>query len=383
MRIFLSLHPSGNRSVPGSMTWLRNLYEPLCDLGHDVHLFRIDLVEGELGTRRSEDFKAKFSQKLLEDLRTKHKRKPFDFFLAYFRDSDVDASCIGEITKLGIPAANFSCNNAHQFYLTRNIAPHFDYNLHAEKDAGEKFRRIGANPVWFPMGANPKYYRPLDVDKTIDASFIGGAYAKRPFYIWTLLQSGVDIHVYGPSWKLPSAAALLERPKLEIYRIGLLVRLMLCLDPHRRARLSSQLAHIDFKAKLSAVYSDNLHPPIHDDDMIRIYNESRISLGFLEVYDNHDFSAKSMQHIHLREFEVPMCKTLYLTNYSDELAEFYEPDKEVAVFRNEYELKDKLKYFLTNPEEASKVEKAGYERALACHTYHKRFTDLFESIGLS
>ena len=40
MRIFLVLHPSGNNAVPGSMTWYRNLYEPLLDLGHDVYLMR-------------------------------------------------------------------------------------------------------------------------------------------------------------------------------------------------------------------------------------------------------------------------------------------------------------------------------------------------------
>lgn len=42
MRIFLSLNPSGNSSVPNSQTWLFNLYEPLFDLGHEVFLLRID-----------------------------------------------------------------------------------------------------------------------------------------------------------------------------------------------------------------------------------------------------------------------------------------------------------------------------------------------------
>jgi spore maturation protein CgeB len=364
------------------MTWLRNLYEPLCDLGHDVHLLRIDLVENALGGRQTADFRSTFSEKLLTEFKHEHKKRPFDFFLSYFRDSDVDPSCIDEISRAGVPTANFSCNNVHQFYLTRQIAPHFDYNLHSEADAGEKFKKLGANPIWFPMAANPKYYRPLDLEKTLDVSFIGGGYAKRPFYIWALLQNNLDIHVFGPNWKAPEKAGRILRAKLELYRIALLARLAVMADPSERARLSSQLADIDFRFKLASVFPNNIHHPVSDDEMIRTYNQSKISLGFLEVYENHDSSVKSLQHIHLREFEVPMCRTLYFTNYSDELTAFYEPDKEVVVFRNEYELMDKLKYFLANPEEAEKIRVSGYKRALGCHTCQRRIHSLLDSIGL-
>lgn len=83
------------------------------------------------------------------------------------------------------------------------------------------------------------------------------------------------------------------------------------------------------------------------------------------------------------EFEVLMSGGLYFTNYSDELAEFYEPDKEVVIFRNEHELLDKVKYYLKYPDNAEKVRKAGYERAINCNTYQKRFKDLFNLIYLN
>jgi hypothetical protein len=46
------------------------------------------------------------------------------------------------------------------------------------------------------MAANPKYYHPLGIDRTLDVSFIGGAYAKRPYYIYNLLENGIDVHAY-------------------------------------------------------------------------------------------------------------------------------------------------------------------------------------------
>ena len=38
MRVFQVLAATGNVNVPGSQVWLRNLYEPLVEMGHDVVL---------------------------------------------------------------------------------------------------------------------------------------------------------------------------------------------------------------------------------------------------------------------------------------------------------------------------------------------------------
>lgn len=381
MRIFLVLHPSGNASVPGSMTWYRNLYEPLLDLSHDVYLLRIDEAEDKLGVnRRAESFLGKFSQYLLNTFQEEHIKKPFDLFFSYLRDSDIETSCIDEIKKHAMPTVNFSCNNIHQFYLTKKIAPHFDYNLHSEKYAAEKFKAIGAKPVWFQMAANPKYYHPLGIERTLDVSFIGGAYAKRPYYIYNLLENGIDVHAYGPGWRKTERLANLRRIKRELIRGRDGIHSIFAFSPQKRSEISSRIANMDFKNNLLAKYICNLHFPITDDEMVKKYNESKISLGFLEVYDNHDHSQKTMQHLHLREFEAPVCGALYFTNYSDELTEHYEPDREVIIYRNEHELLDKVKYYLGHPQEAEKVRRAGYKRALECHTYQKRFTDLFDNI---
>jgi spore maturation protein CgeB len=381
MRIFLTLSPSGNRSVPGSMTWYRNLYEPLLDLGNDVYLLRIDESEDKLGVnRRAEPFLGKFSQYLLNTFQEENRKKQFDLFFSYFIDSDIETSCIDEIKKSGAITTNFSCNNIHQFYLTEKIAPHFDYNLHSEKYAAEKFKAIGANPIWFQMAANPKYYHPLGIDRTLDVSFIGGAYAKRPYYIYNLLENGIDVHAYGPGWRKTEHLANLRRIKRELIRSKEMIRSIFTFSPQIRAEISSRVADMDFKDNLLAKYIRNLHFPITDEEMIRKYNESKISLGFLEVYDNHDHSQKTTHHLHLREFEAPMCGALYFTNYSDELAEHYEPDREVIIYRNEHELLDKVNYYLDHPKEAEKVRQAGHRRALECHTYQKRFADLFDNI---
>lgn len=377
MRIFQVLEDSSNAVVPGSQTWHRNLYEPLVEMGHDVVLFSV--TEGREAMQRNDAAaRARFSQKLLDAFRREHAKKPFDLFFSYMMDGMVELAAIDGIRKTGVPTCNFSCNNTHQFYLVDELSPHFDYNLHSEKDARDKFLAIGANPLWWPMASNPKYFKPMDVPRTIQASFVGANYALRPRYIAHLLENGIDVQAFGPGWQ--GGARTQWRSIAKHY--VLLLRSFLALDPIKQSTASFLLADHDFHRSLFARFPKNLHAPIPDDELIALYSQSHISLGFLEIYDCHDPSRAVKQHLHLREFEAPMCGALYCTGYMDELSEMFEPDKEVLVYRNQHELLDKVHYYLAHPEQGEKIRLAGRKRALAEHTYHSRFRKLFELIGL-
>ena len=166
LRIFQALESASNAAVPGSKMWYRNLHEPLVELGHDVLLFPAE--DGRRAMQRQDpEGRARFSQKLVDTFRREHRRKPFHLFFGYLMDGMVDPGAIDEVRKAGVLACNFSCNNTHQFYLVDELSPHFDYNLHSEKDARTKFLAIGARPLWWPMASNPKYFRPYDLPRTV------------------------------------------------------------------------------------------------------------------------------------------------------------------------------------------------------------------------
>ncbi len=378
LHIFQIIEATANAAVPGNQTWRRNLYEPLLDLGHEVFLF--SAAEGRRALQRhSRKAKASFSRRLLETFQREHRRKPFDLVFAYLMDGMVDPGAIAEIRKTGVPTCNFSCNNIHQFDLVDEISPHFDVNLHAEKAAGEKFVSIGANPLWWPMASNPKYFRPRDLARTVPVSFVGANYALRGRYISYLLENGVEVHAYGPGWQYGTTS----RWRSEAKHYKYLLRAALALLPERRYRHSANLAEHDMCRALGSRYQQNLHPPVSDEELINLYSRSHISLGFLEVYDGHDASRATSRHLHLRDFEAPMSGALYLTGFMDELAEMFEPDQEVLVYRNQYDLLDKVNYYLRHPDEAEKIRQAGRTRALRDHTYHLRFEQLFSYLKLS
>ena len=322
--------------------------------------------------------RADFSQKLFEKFKHENQRLPFDLFFSYLMDGMIDPSVIDEIRRYGVPTCNFSCNNAHQFYLVDEISSHFDYSLHSEKDARDDFLSVGANPLWWPMASNPNYFKPVDVPRSLDASFTGANYALRARYIAYLLENDVDVHTYGPGWVSGARTQLKSLGK----RYWLLAQTLLANSLDVQAEKSNLLSNHDFRRYLANRFPNNVHPPVSDEYLIELYSRSHICLGFLEVYIEHNPIRPVTRHLHLREFEAPMSGALYLTGYSEELEEMFEPGKEVVTYRNQYELLDKAKYYLNNPEEAEKIRLGGRTRALRDHTYHIRFKQLFQKINI-
>jgi spore maturation protein CgeB len=231
------------------------------------------------------------------------------------------------------------------------------------------------------MAANSKYYHPIKCNFKYDVSFIGNNYAKRTGYIYQLLENNIDVHCFGPNWLINRPYEKLKKIQKELIRVQKLLKAILSVSETKRYSISSEIQNYDFQCFLRNKFPNNLHYPISDHDMIKLYSQSKINLGFLEVFAlNNDTHSYIKQHLHLREFEIPMSGGLYFTNYSEELSEHYVPDKEVIVFNNENELLDKVTFFLNNPKLANSVREAGHRRALNCHTYQKRFLKLFEEI---
>ncbi len=377
MRVFQVIDGSANNRLPANRTWYHNLYEPLVDLGAEVVSFPAE--EGRRAMEQSNrTLQMAFSQKMLDKFQREHARKPFDLVFTYLMDGMVDPGALDQLRKSGAPVCNFSCNNIHQFYLVDEISPHVDFSLHAERDARQKFLAVGANPMWWPMASNPNYFKPYPVDRVVPVSFVGANYALRARYIFYLLNKGVEVHSYGPGWQFGTTSAWRSLAKRAKY----LLRSTFSRSIEAQYQASANLADHDFRRLLARNYPGNVHPPVSDEELVLLYSRSQVCLGFLEVYEGHDASRPVTRHVHLREFEAPMSGALYCTGYSEELADYFVPDKEVLVYRTEEEMADKVVYYLGHPQEAETIRAAGRRRALQDHTYQRRFEQLFAALGL-
>ena len=107
-------------------------------------------------------------------------------------------------------------------------------------------------------------------------------------------------------------------------------------------------------------------------------------LNFSNVWSDGRPGTKLIPHVRLRDFEVPMCRACYLTGYTEEITEFYEPGREIETYRTQAELIDKTRFYLANGRAAENLREAGYRRARRDHTWVRRFEKLFRltNIGL-
>jgi spore maturation protein CgeB len=86
--------------------------------------------------------------------------------------------------------------------------------------------------------------------------------------------------------------------------------------------------------------------------------------------------------MHLRTFEIPMCGGLEIASYTDELACYFEEDKEIILYKSENEFVSKSKFYLDPKNEALclQMKKNARKRADSEHTWMNRFSVLFSKL---
>ncbi|HIJ79553.1 MAG: glycosyltransferase [Desulfobulbaceae bacterium] len=252
-----------------------------------------------------------------------------DVIFTYLSGELVFPETVQEIASHGIPVVNMFLNDKEIFVGKkkkdaaqgmRDICRHFHLCWTSTEDALEKYCVEGATPIYLPEGANPEVHRPYDVEQDTDVSFVGQCYGVRPMVAGMLQERGIAVSCYGYGWP---------------------------------------------------------NGPLSTEEMVKMYSRSKINVGFGGV-DN----LKEMYCLKGRDFEVPMSGGFYLTEDNDELARCFVPGKEIATYRDFEELVSKVSYYLKHDEEREEIRRRGYERALAEHTWEKRFEKVFTILGV-
>jgi spore maturation protein CgeB len=273
--------------------------------------------------------KAKMNEDLIRRVRQWIKEDGTDVIFTYLSGHIVYPETIRKIRALGGPLFNLALNDKEAFVGkmkkglamgARDICRYFDLCWTSTRDALEKYCVEGALPLYIPEGANPEIHRPYNMEKSIDVSFVGQCYGNRSEIIQNLKDCGIQVEAYGYGW------------------------------PNR---------------------------PLSTEDMVRLYSNSKINLGFGGVSGHKDtFCLKG------RDFEIPMSGGLYLTEYHPELEGCYELGRAIVTYTNFDDLLEKIRYFLSNAEEADAIRKRGRERALNGHTWEMRFEKIFKLLSL-
>ena len=257
-----------------------------------------------------------------------HARKPIDIVVGYMTDYDTMPETVLEMQRAGALVANmcfddklyFSGSHGGCTLGVRALTPVVDLNLTNSPESMVKYTASGGLVMFWPGAAHPDIHKPHDLPFEFDVSFVGRRYGGRPGFIKGLEKKGVRVACFGHGWGTGSLSG---------------------------------------------------------EEMVKLYSRSRINLGFAGV--GH---SRKLMCLKGRDFEVPMCGGLYLTQDNPELSLVYDVGREIVTYENVEDCAGKIKRLLANPGEAAGIRDSGRKRALTDHTWEKRFHDLFRATGL-
>jgi spore maturation protein CgeB len=140
-----------------------------------------------------------------------------------------------------------------------------------------------------------------------------------------------------------------------------------------RVELLKHLVNHEFSLR---IYGDRWHaadpslqPFISDIPVLgltksKIFTNSRISLNMQ--------GPRMINAENFRVFEVAASAGVSFSTYKPDLVQSFTPDKEIIIFRDANELKEKIEYYLNHLAELDAIKQASHKRFLSEHTYQHR-----------
>jgi spore maturation protein CgeB len=314
-----------------------NFYEPLVAMGHEVSYF--DVFSAPAGDR--------VSGALLEQV---DRDQPELLFACLFRD-ELRRDVVRQITDGGKTMTyNWFCDDHWRFDgFTRLWAPCFNFVSTTAKSALAKYEEAEiTNVLRTQWAAATDRYRPHGLPLRYDVSFVGQKYGERGTVLDGVRRSGIDVNTWGTGW------GVRDRDRWLLSRRGVAK-----LGGSRILRNREGLTRCT------------------QDEMVGIFEQSRISLNLTES------SQGSERQIKGRTFEIPACRGLLLTGAAGGIEEYYEPGREIVVYDDATEIPSLCRSLLDDNARRERIREAGYRRTIAEHTYRRRFSMLFEQMGLS
>ena len=308
-----------------------NFRSSLEGMGHDVVAFDFMArakVVGKEAMRR-------------ELLRTAAEARADVGFFCLFTD-ELDIATVEAVRREGgHPTVNWFADDHWRFdRFSRHMAPAFDLAVTTDADALPKYAAAGIDHVHLSQWACNRYAysRTTDVLER-DVTFVGQPHGTRRETIDRLRTAGHDVACWGFGW--PAGR----------------------LDHEAMVRTFNT-------SRINLNLSNSSTPP----------NTLRVRVG---RWLGRGLKGPTPPQIKGRNFEVPGCGGFLLTERVPHLEDYFDLDREVAVYSDEAELLDRVEYWLTHEDERAAVADAGYRRVMSEHTYDHRFLRIFEAMGIA
>ncbi|MFH1358680.1 MAG: glycosyltransferase [archaeon] len=197
-----------------------------------------------------------------------------------------------------------------------------DYVLTTEKE-NSYYKEDGINDVYPWYGVDIKLFKPNNLKKIYDTSFIGCPMSNRGDYV-KFLTDKVNIKLFGGGW--------------------------------------------DAYPELKKVYKGYLD----SEEYSNTINKTKINISFSKSY----YPGRGDTHFKSRLFEVFATNSFLLVEYYPQLKLYYNKYYDKISFNSKNELLKKIKYYLENEEEMKKMTEYFYKETIKNYSWEKQLENL-------
>ena len=350
--LFISTKYDYGRPERGFSWEYYNLWDSLVNMYHEKHEIKYFPYDEVI----LKFGKRKMNSMLIEAVA---REKPDLCFFVY--SYEIDGKTVKKIRDLGFVTYNWFTDDIWRFdSFSKYYAPLFDFVSTTDEMAFKKYEKMGYNGIIkTQFGCNHFLYRPMKSSKKYGATFVGQSYGERASMIENLIYDGIKVECYGAGWENGRIA---QDDMIRVFG-------------NSRININFSASSPSTKIKLRDIAAIALRKEM--DKKIYFYNP-REWLPRYALLTNR----QTRHQIKGRTFEIEGTGGFQLCEYADDLEKYYRLDKEIATFNNKKGLLDNVKYYLENESERKKIARAGYLKTLKEHTYEERFNNIFKEMGL-
>lgn len=328
----------------GSLSVGHFCIQALRELGHVVEVFDAPQYDGayralealRVTTDRLDYLHNSLLQLLGQAILAKVETFEPDMVLA-MAQAPMTRQALKRLRKDGVATAMWFVEDFRLFTYWQGFAPLYDVFAVIQKEPFfQELEKIGQqNHLYLPLAAQPGFHDPCDLGSVetrkwgSDISFMGAGYPNRRLAFRELVK--YDFKIWGSDW-----------------------------DGEHVLKPYVQMAG----------------RRVTSEECVKIYNASKININLHSSVQVDKLVAYG-DFVNPRTFEVAACGAFQLVDDRQLLPELF-TEKELVRFRDISDLKDKIDYFLKNPEERQAVAQRSRDRVLKEHTYAHRMRTLID-----
>lgn len=306
-----------------------NFYEVLKSMGHEVILFDF---YGEM--------QAVGKEKMNQNLHAliANVRPQLALFSLYTDEIHEDTvTKVRALTK----TLCFFHDDTWRVSFSQFWASKFDYFTTPDVYGEYKYKQLGLDTaIHFPFGCNQQVFKKIELEKTIDVSFVGAWHPHRAWLVDGLIKAGFNVCTAGYRWARGS---------------------------------------------------------ISHDEMVSIFNQSKINLNMSNSTSrdidyllsspraliNTIRSPKTIEQLKARHFEISSCGAFQLSYYVEGLERQYEIGEEIAIYMDRHDLIKKVAFYLKNDSLREEIAQKALLKSEQSHRFEQRFEHAFMRMGLN